>query len=102
MQCISCGKKLTEKDKICPKCGKNQPLAETDNVTKYPILKSLSPICLLIGLILIPLSLTGIAFLIFISITENISVFKFTIGLINILLVTSVPFILAYIFKKIK
>ena len=32
MQCISCGKKLTEKDKVCPKCGKKQPLAETDNI----------------------------------------------------------------------
>ena len=102
MQCISCGKKLEEQDKICPKCGKKQPLAETDNITRFPILKSLSPICLLIGLILIPLSLTGIAFLIFISVTENISILKFTLGLLNILFVTAVPFILAYIFKQIK
>ena len=102
MQCISCGKKLEEHDKICPKCGKKQPLAETDNITKFPILKSLSPICLLIGLILIPLSLTGIAFLIFISVTENISILKFTLGLLNIFFVTAVPFILAYIFKQIK
>lgn len=102
MQCISCGKKLTEKDKVCPKCGKNQPLAETDNITRFPLLKSLSPIFLLIGLVLIPLALTGIAFLIFISVHEKISVLKFIIGLINILFVTALPFILAYIFKQIK
>ena len=41
MQCISCGKKLTEKDKICPKCGKKQPLAENEKVTRFPLLKSL-------------------------------------------------------------
>ena len=53
MQCISCGKKLTEEDKICPKCGKRQPLAEKDKLTKYPQLKSLAPICLLIGFMLL-------------------------------------------------
>lgn len=102
MQCISCGKKLTEKDKICPKCGKKQPLAENENVTRFPLLKSLSPIFLLIGLVLVPLGLTGIAFLIFISIQEKISVLRFIIGLVNILFVTALPFILAYIFKQIK
>ena len=102
MQCISCGKKLKDDDKICSKCGKNQPLAETDKLTKYPLLKSLSPICLLIGLVLIPLSLTGIAFLIFVSINEHIGILKFILGLINIVFVTAVPFLLALIFKNIK
>lgn len=102
MQCISCGKKLKDDDKVCPKCGKNQPLAETDKLTKYPLLKSLSPICLLIGLVLIPLSLTAIAFLIFVSINENIGILKLIFGLVNIIFVTLVPFILAIIFKNIK
>lgn len=102
MQCISCGKNLTENDKVCPVCGKKQPLAATDNITKWPLLKSLSPICLLIGLILVPLGLTGVIFLIFISIHEKISMIKLILGLINIIFVTAVPFILAYIFKQIK
>lgn len=102
MQCISCGKQLTEKDKICPTCGKTQPLAETDKLTRWPLLKSLSPIFLLIGLILVPLGLTGIVFLIFISIHEKISVLKLILGLINIIFVTLIPFLLALIFKHIK
>ena len=81
MQCISCGKKLTESDLVCPKCGKKQPLAETDQLTKRPLLKSLSPIFLLIGLVLVPLGLTGV---------------------INIIFVTAIPFLLALIFKHIK
>ena len=102
MQCISCGKKLTEKDKICPKCGKSQPLAETETITKCPNLKSLSPIFLLIGLIITPLALIGITILIFVSIYEEIPMLKFIFGLINIIFVTIVPFLLALIFRRIK
>ena len=102
MQCISCGKKLTEKDKICPKCGKSQPLAQTEKITRCPNLKSLSPIFLLIGLIITPLSLIGITIFILISIYKEISILKFIFGLINIVFVTIIPFLLALIFKKIK
>lgn len=102
MQCISCGKRLTKENKICPKCGKNQPLAETDKLTKRPTLKSLASICLLIGLILIPLAIIAIISLILISTYEKISIFKFLLGLTNILSMTAVPFVLALLFNKIK
>lgn len=102
MQCISCGKKLNDDQKICPKCGKAQPLAETNNLTRRPILKSLASIFLLIGLIIVPLGLTGIVFLVFLSIQENLKLLEVILGLANILFITSLPFILALIFKNIK
>ena len=102
MQCISCGKKLNEDDKVCPKCGKNQPLAETNNLTRWPVLKSLAPICLLIGLVIVPLGLTGIIFLIFLAIQKDLKLLEVILGLANILFITALPFILALIFKNIK
>ena len=102
MQCISCGKKLNEDDKVCPKCGKNQPLAETNNLTRWPVLKSLAPICLLIGLVIVPLGLTGLIFLIFLAIQKDLKILEVILGLANILFITTLPFILALIFKNIK
>lgn len=102
MQCISCGKKLNDDDKVCPKCGKGQPLAETNNLTKWPILKSLAPICLLIGLVIVPLGLTGIVFLIFLAIQKDLKLLEVLLGLTNILFITILPFLLALIFKNIK
>ena len=102
MQCISCGKKLNEDDKVCPKCGKNQPLAETNNLTRWPLLKSLAPICLLIGLVIVPLGLTGLIFLIFLAIEKELKLLEVILGIANILFITVLPFILALIFKNIK
>lgn len=102
MQCISCGKKLNEDDKVCPKCGKSQPLAETNNLTRWPILKSLAPICLLIGLVIVPLGLTGLIFLIFLAIEKELKLLEVILGIANILFITVLPFILAFIFKNIK
>lgn len=102
MQCISCGKKLTEEDKICPKCGKNQPLAESDKLTKYPQLKSFSSIFLLIGFTLLPLGILGLIGLIVLSFIEKILILKFILSLAAIIFITALPFILAYIFNKIK
>ena len=102
MQCISCGKKLADDEKICPKCGKKQPLADTNNLTRFPGLKSLAPICLLIGLVIVPLGLTGIIFLIFLAIQKDLKLLEVILGLAYILLITALPFILALIFKNIK
>lgn len=102
MQCISCGKKLTEEDKICPKCGKRQPLAEKDKLTKYPQLKSLAPICLLIGFMLLPLGILGLIGLVALSFVEKILITKFMLSLFAIIFITLLPFILAYIFNKVK
>lgn len=102
MQCISCGKKLTEEDKICPKCGKKQPLAETEKLTKYPHLKSLASIFLLIGITLLPFGILGLVGLIILSFIEKIIITKFILSLFAIIFITTLPFILAYIFNKIK
>lgn len=102
MQCISCGKKLADDEKICPKCGKKQPLADTNNLTRFPVLKSLAPICLLIGLVIVPLGLTGIIFLIFLAIQKDLKILEVILGLANILFIITLPFILALIFKNIK
>lgn len=102
MQCISCGKILEENQKICSKCGKKQPLAETKDLTKRPILKSLSPLFLLVALTITPLSIVGISIFLFIAISEKIALYKIIIGIANILLITALPVILSIIFKHIK
>lgn len=102
MQCISCGKKLNEEDKICPKCGKKQPLAEDEKLTKNPQLKSLAPICLLIGFMLLPIGILCLVGLIILSVLEKILIFKFVLSLLAIVTITLLPFILAYTFNKVK
>lgn len=103
MQCINCGQSLPEDNQYCPKCGKYQPLAKTnDKKTTHPVFANLSIIFLLIGIIPIPLMLIGVATFIFIGTVSSVSVIEILIPIIKFIFITSgFPLLLALFFKLI-
>lgn len=98
MQCINCGKKLTNNTKYCNSCGKYQPLAEPLKETTRPVLANLSVIFLVVGLIPIPILLIGIMSLLFAGTISQTSIIEILLSCLKLsFFACGIPFILALI-----
>lgn len=101
MQCINCGKKINNKSKHCPNCGKYQPLADTnEKKARRPILSGLSVVLLVLGLLPLPILLIGIISLIFAGTLSNVSIVEIIVEVVKFILITSgIPLVLSFICK---